>query len=753
MIEKTQKQIIFEEAAKKGIVGSQLMQVPEILKSILGVSDVGKQVYGAPLAPLYRAKIGEKIEVSRISDYFVGVNRDLKVADLAMTELEDNLLMLNYEMWTRMELLKNKSTELSKKARVEKLRSSLGATWVYTETFTNTQYLDMENTSAWIDTSEGVAYLPNSGDEQTVPMQEISIESFVLDNQCDYLGSNPKHAFDGLDNTNWRCLFVNSSWTSAVATLAKASDITAITIDPVGFGIELTVDIDAGNGFEQKIKSIVYSKETFPLDVKQVKKVQIAFKSATSVLPKTVGIREIVMYKSQASKSATVYTKLLKPTDPFTEIKINTSGKFPVGTEVSTYFRTATGNAWTKVEVGDWHPIYATDTAALYVDATQAVAGTSSLGFRGLYAVSIPISKIPLSISEGEMNIGENMVEVSTFKKDWAEDGDIPHVLSQEDFSTQRLARTWSNVSTKFISSAGTGIILQYNGQTSINGDSDLTRDGNLMMFQRRITGEYAENITTYNHLYIVPLVGNSSLNRMQYDYNYRIKYHIYCPKQFSFSGAKYWFYQGYRNAGRRAYKDIGKAYGTFSLYINGTLVAGDALPNTIYTDGTTDGGATGKDFSISMNAGWNVVELLMNVINPADYGTDSFDSANSPYLQLSFYPSLFDQEFKQDENHYVTSILASQTSKPVGEFDLLWNLPKDPTFWSWSGDRNYVYFNTNQLKYIDGYFRGSAPQSYISYRSVTNDTVDDLYLKVEIEREDTTTSSPILEDFNVMVR
>ncbi len=63
MIERVQKQVLFEEAARKGVVGSQLLQVPDILKRLIGVNDIGTRVYGGPLSPLYTAKEGQFIDV------------------------------------------------------------------------------------------------------------------------------------------------------------------------------------------------------------------------------------------------------------------------------------------------------------------------------------------------------------------------------------------------------------------------------------------------------------------------------------------------------------------------------------------------------------------------------------------------------------------------------------------------------------------------------------------------------------------
>jgi citrate lyase gamma subunit len=759
MIEYIQRQIIFEEAARSGILSSQIQQIPQILRNILGTSDIGTQVYGGPLAPLYLAKSGELIEIPKIANFFTGLARDIKVTDVALSTLENELLLFNLEIWTRMQLAKNRAQDLSKRARVEKTKASLGAAWVYTETFSTTKLIDMNNTTAWIDTSEGIAFIPNSGDEKTIPMHKISLISSELPSHGNYLSSTPKQAFDGMDNTNWRCLFVTDEWTSSVFKISESSDITAITIDPVGFGIDVKIEVEINNKFEEAVRSIIYAKKTFPVSRTMIDKIKVSYKPATSVLPKVVGIREIVLYQTISTRLTEVHSQLLKPSEPFTEVKLETKGEFPQGTKVTTYFRTSTAVAWTEVVNQDWHPVYPTDTLSFSVNFTDAVAGTSSTNFRGLYAKALNLSSIPITNTEGSMEVGINMVEVSTFKKDWIEEGQFPRVLTPEDFASYKTKRTWSDVTTRAYNTAGSGTVLQLYGETTIKSDLTLSKGGPYMIFQRKLDSlNFPIEISQYNQLCIVPLIGAIASGMMQFNYNYKMSFMVYAPKSFSYQDARYWFYQGYRLANRRLYKDIGKSYGTFSLYINDILVVGEEVAKTISTDHKINDVSVetidlGNSFSLNLNAGWNKVEILMNVFNPDLYGPDAFDVPNEPYLQLSLYPSLFDTLLANNEDTRITKILASSSHKPVNEFDLLWNLPKEPTFWSWSDDRQFVLFNTNELKNIDGYYLGSPPVSNITYKSIQASNIDDLYIRIVLEREDSSKLSPLLDEYNLMVR
>lgn len=748
MIEKIQKKVLFEEASKKAVLSGKLKQISEIYKDLLGVSDIGEQVYGKPLAPLYIAREGEPIEMPRIRNFFTGLTRDITVSQLAIGEVEDQLILFNLEFWARSQLLKNRSIELVKRATVEKSRAFLGSTWMYTESFTNTALLDIGNTTAWIDTSEGISYLPSSSDEGSIPVSLISVMEQSLPQGGNFLGSGAKHAFDGMESTSWKSIFINNTYASTIISVPE-SNLTSISVDPVGFGIEVIIETDSGQGFESAVKAIVYSKKSFPVDKPKVKRLRVSFTSATTVLPKTVGIREIILYKNASQKSAEIYTKLLKPSDPFNEIRVDYVGSSPIGTDITCFYRTATGSTWKQINPFDWYSISNSFTSNLSVRHSDAVSSDSAVTFKGLYAIQVPVGQSPLSTNEGVLNIGQNMIEVSAFKKEWAEQGDIPHEIRAEDFTSVEVSRTWSTVPLKSYSSS---YVIQGSGSTTISDDSSICRDGTVFAFQRKLDPDtFSSSDSQYKELCIVPLVADSLKNRCQYNYNYKLKYMVHCPSQVYFSDAKYRFYQGYRQVNTRSYQSLGKAYGSFSMYINGDLVAADSSPYTIYSDDSTDSD-TGKSYSLSLNEGWNTVEIFISITDPNLFGSDAFESTY-PYLQLSLYPSLFDLELTSLKSFYIDKVLASGQEKPTNEFDLLWNMPKSPIFWAWSEDRNYVLFNTNKQYTIDGYYKGESPLSSVVYRSITSESIDDLYIKLGLERNNNVNPSPILEQFTVMVR
>jgi hypothetical protein len=736
--ERYQKTILFEEAAKRGLTESDILNIPEAYQKILGVSDIGIRQYGNPLTPVYTAKTGELIDIGRIAKFFVGLARDYKVIDFSATELENSLNYINYELWARMQLVKNRAKQLSLGAQTERLKVSTGAVWAHNESFSDTNLIDMETTTAWIDTSEGIAFLPMGGTDQTVPPADLNIISETAPEGGNFLGSSASMAFDGLNTTNWRASFVSpSSVAGCIAQLRIPRDITAISLDPVGFGIDVLVEVMENGVWQTAIKAIIYSKRTFPVERAQVTQIRVTFTSVDTALPKASGIREIVVYSAKSERFATIYSRLLRPAFPFTEVRVELDARIPNGAKITPYFSTD-NTVWTQINPGDWKAL--DDLGTTNVAINQTLFNQIS-NYRGIYGLSVATP----SISEGEglMEIGLNQIEVATFRKDWIEEGEAPHLLSLSDFSNQILLKTWTDaVKISLPVSATNERVIQNYGE---DVSASIPR-GTLLAFQRMVTED------SYNEFSVVPLLGNVNQNTMQFNHNYRMRFHVYANQEVFYENGRYWFLQGYRQPNTRNYREISKSYGSFALYINGELVAGDTAPYTIYTDGSVEvGGTMGRPLTIKLSEGWNVVELCINVLDPSAFYEDVFESGE-PYLQISMTPSFFDPVFQHDVG--ITKILASGQQKPSSEFDLIWNLPKDLTYWAWSEDRQTVLFNSHRTNAIDGFFNGSVPSYVLSYRGTTfGSESSNLYVRLDLEREESTRSGPILDNCKVLVR
>jgi len=744
LIETLQKKILFEEAARKGLQGGNLFSVGEIYENLLSPTDIGKQTYGSPLAPIYVAKAGEVINVKRIANFFKGIARDVRTTQFALDTLESQLLLLNLEYWLKMQLVKNRALDTQKKAESEKYRSAFGATWVFTETFNNVDNLDLNQTTAAFDTSEGIAFISNAASEQLLKQHDITCSDLKLCTGGNTLGSNYTQCIDGLLNTSFRCLFIDDSKTSFILNFNTSYNLGSITIDPIGYGIDVQIETFTDRWVIAATLGI-FNKTTLPLNVK-TNKVRISFKLADSTPPKAGGIREVTFTTNDSSERAVIYSKALKALESFKEVKLEYRSTETSDSNINFYYASASGGSWTKFTPSTWNAIAEGSKLYRRVPITNASPADA---YRGLYGISIG-SQLPLSAKDGLMDVGKNQIEVSAVRQDWLETGDNLKVLSGPDFADFKILKAWSNIPSLSINPDS--YVFQNYGATTLR-DNGIYRGGPVFAFQRSVAAGLAttsELAGKYKSLCLTPLPGNGS-NIAQYSHSYRLRFMAYAPNSLYFKDGRIWFLQGYKATNTKPYSQLNRIFGTYSFYINDVLISADSQPYTIYQDNSIEGGGSvGKPFAFSLEAGWNKIEIFINTVDPAIYGSDAFDSTY-PYLQLEIFPSLFDSNFTSLSTSNITNILASGQHEPVSEFDLLWNLPEDPTYWAWNSDRTSLMYNTNSTRTIDSYFTGLGPDNYISYQATDSSGLNELYVRADLEKG--AGSSPILKDYTIYGR
>ena len=147
IIERVQKTVLFNEAAKRGITRFELESVPTTYLKMLGTPDMGVQRFGLPTAPLYTAKDGELINVGRLSKFFTGLSRDVTVVEQALDEVGNKIFYLHQEFWAKSQLLKNRSLSLSKAAEAERNKTGSQASWTFSDSFTDTTRIDWSRSS------------------------------------------------------------------------------------------------------------------------------------------------------------------------------------------------------------------------------------------------------------------------------------------------------------------------------------------------------------------------------------------------------------------------------------------------------------------------------------------------------------------------------------------------------------------------------------------------------------------------------
>lgn len=744
IIERTQKQIFFELATREGIINDDLLSIPDIYQRLLGVQDLGQARYGLPMTQAYPAKPNYLIDVDRIRTFFESLHRDHTVIDHATWETENYLVFLNLEVWSRLQRVKNRAMYVSRLAEAERVKASLNALWSHTETFNQTDMLDMTNTTAWIDSSTGTATLPSIGAGSQLHPSRIKVESVFLPKGSNSLGSTANEAIDGIGTTNWRVMFSATGRAEAVFLFDQPIAIVGLNIDPVGFGLNFEIQTENNEGvWTSQIKDLVYRRTTYPVGAEKIRRLKILFEPGEAILPRVTGLRELSIMTGQTANNAIVLTKILKPAYPFSELRIQSNEKLGPGSSIS-YSYSNNGSVWQPITNNDWTPV--NDSSAVNLLLTDANEFSGAALFNGVF--SIPVSRPTNNVTEGTLEVGLNQIEVSTFRRDWSENGVALKELGPTDFENQPILKTWTSISPKTyseISYTTTSVLAQNYGGTIWSAPYGFERGQKLAMARKFSNVPYEE-------FTFIPLSGNNSHNTLQYGFNYRIRFKVHATRDVAYESGRFWLLQGYKTPNSPRNTETARSYGTFVMYINGQRVASQTIGHTVYSDGSMENsGSLGTGWILRLNKGWNDVEIYIYVIDPAVYGSDR-DQLGDPYLQLSIYPSFFDNKFQIDQG--IDQILASGQVSPSTEFDLIWNLPKEPTFWAWANDRNHILFNTKRTQPIDGFLVGQMPTSNLVYRGTgLNSLIDNLYIRAELLKDNGSLSMPVLEDFTVFVR
>jgi hypothetical protein len=754
LIERSQRSVLFEEAARLALTRSQIDNVSDFYAELVGYNDYlpdTKPRYGFPMAPLYKPQTGSVIDVPKIRKYFEVLGRDLEVTDSAVTELENKLAQMSLEVWARMAILKNRSSDIEKTTSLEKERAAIQATWSFAETFSNVFYINMNTTTAWIDTAEGSATLPLLEKEQNIKSSELILSDFSTSDLGGFLSSTPDMMIDGLDTTNWRTFFTSpETQTYVVYDLKTPVDIIGVFINPVGFGINTTLEIDSGNGFITIFKKIIYKKETIPFESLGARRIKLTYTTSESVLPKVAGIKNLVFYKGTSIKSAKIFSSALVPSFEFNEVRIDWKAKSIPNTSVNFYFSTD-NSTWTPVSNGVWFSDNPTTKSSVNIDLQD-------LTEEGILYVSSSLGDIALSNSDGELSVGENQFEISAIRYLSLQEGEYPHDPNLDDFSDKKYNKCWCGTNTTVQAASGAASPVQL--RLAANIIHPQLKKGKFLFGGQSVNSEFP-GIT------FLPLSGGLVNSSFQTNYTYRFKCHLFADEDAFVTEGLFWFLQGFRDAGKKTFAEVGKSYGAFSIFVNGVKVAGETQPWTLFSNNTYSENSvnTGKNFSFSLEKGWNTFEILIYTVSPLEIEEDKF-SSEEPYLQITISPNPLDKKFRN--KHGISRVSGSGLFKPIQEFDLMWNTSKDPTNWAWSnlGSRDRIVFNLKDIKSLDGYYGVGdqtkvSPNCLLTYRgyesiggnnglNVNNKSV---YIRADIERESGTKSFPVLEEYKVMVR
>ena len=756
MIEKIQKQYIFDDAVKQGIYDDDLIHVPQIVQQLLGKTDYVARKYGVPLAPVYSATVDSPIDVSRIIAFFTGLRRDHQVLDTAVTEMEVLISYLSKNMLAREEMVKTRVSNLQKFVNANSAASNGNANWFFTESFHDVSTINLGLSSIWVDTKQGVCFIPDQSDENIVPPSQIQLVDYIQPSGCTFVNTTPQQSFDGSNLTGWKAYLVQDVAPSYTVSIPQTK-ITYISLDPIGFGVKIKVEVFTDQWISV-ISDNIYSQSTFPVGQNNVTQVRVTIQNADSTLPKTIGLKNVVLYTASSNRFASLFSTALHPDVLFTDLKVSLTDDLPNGTEINCFYSLGASSLWTPIDPETWVTVVQNNTVVVNdLSGYNFLLAPSLSSSNGLFSYLVSTTSPCISPDVGLMDTGVNQMEVSAVKVDFSVTGEFPHNPTPADFNNGAINTTWSSFAP--LASVSGMILAQPYGT---NFTSVLNYNQPLIKYR------FTDTVNLpYGDLTIVPLNGNNALSAMQYGFVYSFKCRLYCLKQQLVNIGKYWFLQGYRKlTSRTTYRQLGKAYSAFSLLVNGIKVAGDTRPYTIFDsfDATRinaadynvsnleEGAANGIDFSFQLQPGWNDVELLISLNDPLLSFSQDAQEVGDPYVQLSIYPNFFNYSFQAD--YFISQLVGSGQVKPLSQFDLMWNTPKNLKYWGWSpDDMRVIQFNSTSLPKIDNFYGGEYPNHRLTYQGNSNTETQDLFVRLDFHRTETGDISPILHNYSVFAR
>lgn len=713
-IEQLQREHLMGKAAKTAIFSGDTSNFISIFTNQLGVSDGFLRNYGDPLAAFYKAKSGTPIDVNRINQFHLTFRDDLLISRTALITIKEQLALITKQNYLKLESLRAQLEQLKNTFAVETLRRTSGGQWVFSENFIDTTRLDLANSTVWIDSKTGSVSIPTADLANAIRSDQIVLEQEAPAAGGSFINTSSLNCLDGQDGTGW-LLRGNSG--SAVWKLKKNWELNQITLDPVGQGVIVQVEVWNNGGWERFCSEVLYTAKTVSRSPMKAEKVRITI----SPIKETCGLRRLILWSASYAREATLLSKPYKFELPISRARINWVADAPGDSHVKAFITSSSAS-------GPWIPV---DNGIDYRLTETAETSFELSGSTDTYDVDATKS------IDAFLELGDNQIEVSAFNFDWRATGDIAHIPSLDDWENPptTIRRTWANIGTERIVSNGDPIIEP-------NDVSIETLNGNAFVHVDK----------GRSSLGIVLLTGNASNLIFMPENNYRFRFFVNSNKSQQVTDGEISFYAGTRRKGGRTYEEARRPLAGCAVAINKELIYSKAYPNTIFVeeDPTTERITTVTPLSFDLKEGWNEIEILTVLAGQTGSERD-IDDITDPYVEICFAPNFFD--LPTLDTYDVVKVVGTGNFSPISEFDLEWSLLPDPTAWAWStGLSKQIkvnYKSSEVLIPIDGVFTGTYPKRVFFY-PVRGSISDSLHVKFELERDPLTYVGPILHNYQL---
>lgn len=725
-----------DSKTKETTINTKIKSSIEVLKDIVPNPAF---VYRNPfLFKIFFAK-NEEITIRKINTF-------LKLASLDLTTALDVSKFVLFQSKSLSEIYNYKLQHLQHQINEISPNLLSKQTNVFQEDLKNSNYVNLSLSGVDVDNTIGQATLAKQSQINVLSAKYISISSYNLPTGVDNLNTQPSNIFDGKDNTSWLLAYASdlSDYTSLEFTTPKTL-VTSLSITPVN-AIKIVVLVRTDNIWEQVVDTTLSYKQEFFIYKDNIDSVRVKIRPISGTYPKTCGLKELTIFTNTFNSSGTLYSTELVPQDDFNELNLAWDSEESNDALIKASYSFDPLGPWTLVNNNKWVEVSAVSTNNIQFTS----ANLSTLpSLQGLYKFTIPNKT---STVFGDLRIGNRQLRVDCYQQDYKELGFKYRIPKLVDFTR---TTKFAHQSLPTFGFNTDSVLLQKKGETNIQNALSLGRNGDALVFQRKVDNDVypLTSDNKYKEMCFVLQSESLTTHIYQYNHHYKFSFYVYSEKEVLYTDANYWFLQGFRTVGNKTFQSLDKTYGTFSMYVNSELVVESDKPKTIFSDNTLETNAiNGNKFSFKLKQGLNKIEILASPFDHKDFDPSVYDTNLGPYLQLSITPSLFDENINSLGEFSITEVMAELPTKPKDEFDMLWNFNESPTNWAISSDKTNLLFNYKPLSPIDGYFKGAAINYKFNYKSLTDMIKTPVYVKFDFKAS-SSKLTPVLKGYTLSLR
>jgi hypothetical protein len=742
MIANLQKSKIVEKLLKKFYKNGQVPSYSDLVATIQ--KDFRDKKFGLPFFFPRGATRGAIVDPAILKENIVEIKQDVDIAfqDISNLILEETID--SNGLYGEYLKLRQRLVNLGESLDAFLLSETGGNNRVLFDNFRNTDKIDLSNTTAYIDVSNGFATLPiSTASSVRYPASSIQLVSENFTSGGYSIGSTFTNVFNDYTDQSWQAKLPNNGVYTAVVNLtggaiiagtANEVEINRIAIDPIS---TITIQIE---GSTDKLNWVTLGNATISTSyVFELDPTWVLFLRFT-ISGETASIRSIALSMVGTTDTATLVSKALTSNTPIYNFQFITNQILPYGTSISHFMSTNNYTGWIPIQPGPVTLNNAAMNSIVFGNAGDFVADNLSSPTT-LWAYSLN-SGLPIIAESGQVWRGIGQFRVDSFKFNWDSYADTNHVPDLSDWD--------KNLGTVH------SCYMQSMGVNSGDIPPAATKSGTSFLFNYVQTGQVWWGINLSDYITGKVLSTNS---------NYKITSYLYSDRDTvisNFGGGVY-----ARNPSNPNAVPSVTNLNTWgwAMYVNSVKVAFD---NTFYGTAVPGSGALlssqGKSFPVAIKAGWNKIELLVYI--PSTSGIDTGLASFNTFLL--FRPNLFNFQLSSTDQYSFAPTIAEypiwadgSPMKRVSEFFLKWNVaPWDNSYWAWrldaaSGTPSSVLLNYNPAASgtvtIDGIFSGSLPTFNLKY-TFTSQPITTIYYKAYFSRQPYAGQPPKLNSYQFQI-